>query len=85
MKTITYVGTSDIRSFSEIDPVGVELTFLRHQAVEVKNEVAKVLLEDERYQGEFIEGEYVAPVVETVTPDQIDASLDDSGAPLPGL
>lgn len=85
MKIITYVGTSDTRGFSEDDPVGVEITFSRHESVEVKNEIAKILLEDERYFGEFIEGEYVAPVVETVTPDQIDQSLDDSGAPIPGL
>lgn len=79
MKTITYVGTSDIRSFGTSDEVGVELEFHRHVAQEVKNQIADLLLGDERFAGEFIEGEYIAP--EPVTPD----GIDDSQAPLDGL
>lgn len=84
MKNITYVGSSDIRRFLDSDPTG-ELEFRRHEPVEVKNEVAKVLLEDPAYAGEFIEGEYVAPVRQSVTPDAHDESIDASGEPISGL
>lgn len=83
-KVVTYVGTSDIRSFGLGDAVGVELEFHRHQSQEVELKTADFLLGDPQFAGEFIEGEYVAPEPAVVTPDE-PVVIDDSQAPLQGL
>lgn len=79
MKTIKYVGTSDIRTLG-VDDVGKDLTFYRHEPQEVTNEVAKTILEHDSLVGEFEETDEAA-----VAPD---AHIDDSinqGEPIPGL
>lgn len=81
---ITYVGTSDIRSFGTSDAVGVELEFHRHESQEVDKKIADLLLGDPQFTGEFIEGEYVAPEPEIVTPDD-QAVIDGPQGGLPGL
>lgn len=83
-KIVTYVGTSDIRSFGLGDAVGVELEFHRHQSQEVELKTADFLLGDPQFEGEFIEGEFVAPEPEVVTPDE-PVVIDDAQVLIDGL
>lgn len=73
---LTYIGTSDIRSFGVGDGVGVPLTFERHVPLEVDEKIAKLILGDENLSLEFA-GESASPT--------IDDSIDDAQEALPGL
>ncbi len=63
MKTIQYVGTSDVRHLDaeDFEKAGLEgvgpVTFYGRQTQEFKNEVAEVFMTHHFFQGEFVEVE----------------------------
>jgi hypothetical protein len=75
MVAVTYSGTSDTRSFTEDDAVGVELYFERGIATEVDDDVADFLLTSELVKGEFIRADS----------SMLDDRDDDIQEPIPGL